>query len=264
MTDVASSSRAVPPATIADDEPTLFRVIADDEPTRVFDRDQRWPITSVWTKQVVPPRIELEVTSRTNGRRSHTLPQGRYRVGTLESCDIVIDDPWVSRAHLELEVGEHEVRATDLGSTNGSYCDGVRFDDRSLPADASIVLGKSRLRIRPMRQVRALAGGIPALSVALREPAVTRTGRAVDAYQQVQTVDVQTQSTRRPGWHTLARVTFVLFVASVFTTAGVVADPSMLDQVCEEYDGFGTTVARAVRHHAWRARSALAAVFEPL
>ena len=94
------------------------------------------------------PHVEVEVTSGTNARSTFLLSHGRYRVGQRAGCDIAIEDPWLSRDHLELVVSEHEIRVKDLGSTNGSFCNGLRFHDRILEPGASVVIGRSFLRIR--------------------------------------------------------------------------------------------------------------------
>src|SRR4051794_37093536 len=47
----------------------------------------------------------------------------------MASCDLPIQDPTVSRRHAELELTGAGVRVRDVGSTNGTYLDGVRIID---------------------------------------------------------------------------------------------------------------------------------------
>jgi hypothetical protein len=47
------------------------------------------------------------------------------RLGRADDCNIVVDDPAVSRAHVRLELEGGVWRATDLDSKNGTAVDGV-------------------------------------------------------------------------------------------------------------------------------------------
>ncbi|WP_161965183.1 FtsK/SpoIIIE domain-containing protein [Ornithinimicrobium cerasi] len=50
------------------------------------------------------------------------LPPGRWRtVGRDPQCDLVIDDPGLSRRHLRVRHGRHGFEVEDLGSTNGVH-----------------------------------------------------------------------------------------------------------------------------------------------
>src|SRR3954451_7705984 len=60
-------------------------------------------------------------------RAAHILPAERERVlGRSSKCDLVIDHPSVSRRHAALEARAGAIRVTDLGSSNGTFVDGVR------------------------------------------------------------------------------------------------------------------------------------------
>jgi S-DNA-T family DNA segregation ATPase FtsK/SpoIIIE len=57
------------------------------------------------------------------GRRVSLLP-GRYVLGRDPTCDVVLDDPSLSRRHLQIEVGSEAVAISDLDSRNGSAVEG--------------------------------------------------------------------------------------------------------------------------------------------
>ena len=47
-------------------------------------------------------------------------------------CDVLLSDPTVSRRHLGVEPGGEGVVLRDLGSTNGSYVQGSKFNELTL------------------------------------------------------------------------------------------------------------------------------------
>src|SRR5687767_3099747 len=49
----------------------------------------------------------------------------RVLVGKGPVCDVRLTDPQVSRRHLSLELLGRRLRLRDLGSTNGTFIDGV-------------------------------------------------------------------------------------------------------------------------------------------
>jgi len=76
---------------------------------------------------------------------------GVVRLGRDESNEVVLDDPFVSRVHLELRVFPHGVELRDLDTKNGTHYQGARI--RELPiamgAEVELQLGKQvRIRVR--------------------------------------------------------------------------------------------------------------------
>ncbi|MBP7972602.1 MAG: FHA domain-containing protein [Candidatus Nanopelagicales bacterium] len=76
-----------------------------------------------------------------------TLKPGVNRLGRGEDADIRIDDPGVSRHHAEITVGK-DAALRDLGSTNGSFVDGVQVTESLLRDGATIRLGSTSLTYR--------------------------------------------------------------------------------------------------------------------
>jgi hypothetical protein len=66
---------------------------------------------------------------RFQGRRDFELVLGVTVVGRGDGCQLVLDDPLISRRHACFVVDEHEVMLKDLGSTNGVLVNGTRVDD---------------------------------------------------------------------------------------------------------------------------------------
>ncbi|AEI69046.1 sigma 54-interacting transcriptional regulator [Corallococcus macrosporus] len=96
-----------------------------------------------------PLRLKLLVLSGAQAGQSHALRPGVVRLGTSSACDIVLTDRVVSRRHLQLEVTEERVVATDLGSRNGSFYDGVRFTELEVRPGAALTLGTVVLKVVP-------------------------------------------------------------------------------------------------------------------
>ncbi len=96
-----------------------------------------------------PVRVKLVFLSGPDAGKSRVLEAGRYVLGTSSSCDYVMKDRAISRQHLTLEVREDGVLARDMGSRNGSFCEGMRFTELEVRPGAVLKLGTSELKIVP-------------------------------------------------------------------------------------------------------------------
>lgn len=92
------------------------------------------------------PRAMLEI----NGTRHPLLPPGVV-VGRGAESDVRINDPGVSRRHVEFECVERGdgpyVTVTDLGSTNGMLVDNQRVDHARLGDGSTVKIGSTVLRV---------------------------------------------------------------------------------------------------------------------
>ncbi|NUO53210.1 MAG: sigma 54-interacting transcriptional regulator [Polyangiaceae bacterium] len=71
----------------------------------------------------------------------------RLYVGKSASCDLVIDDPEVSRRHLAIELVGAHLRVTDLGSTNGTFVDRLRINEVLLSGGETLRLGGTTIAV---------------------------------------------------------------------------------------------------------------------
>ena len=78
---------------------------------------------------------------------AHPLTRAVTRLGRGTDVDIRVDAPGVSRHHAEILLGR-EVVLRDLGSTNGTYVDGVQVGETVLHDGAVLQLGATRLTFR--------------------------------------------------------------------------------------------------------------------
>lgn len=86
------------------------------------------------------------------------------RIGRDSSNDVVVQDSFVGRKHLELSVENGEVRAKDLQSRNGTFVNGKRIEGevRLFPGD-NLLIGKT---VVPWQQY---ISALPAIEDARRQ-----------------------------------------------------------------------------------------------
>lgn len=66
-------------------------------------------------------------------------------IGRGSEADIIVDDPGVSRRHLEIRVTPEGVIATDLDSTNGTFVEGHKVPAATLVDGNTITIGRTRI-----------------------------------------------------------------------------------------------------------------------
>lgn len=74
----------------------------------------------------------LELVSGDDTGRRFPIAAGGICIGRVEPADIVLGEAAVSRLHCRLALHDVGVIVTDLGSTNGSFVDGMRIDRPTL------------------------------------------------------------------------------------------------------------------------------------
>lgn len=75
----------------------------------------------------------------------YLLTKPKTVIGRGSGCDIVIDDPGISRNHLEIDITDSGVVARDLGSTNGTYVEGHQVPAATLLDGNTITIGRTRI-----------------------------------------------------------------------------------------------------------------------
>jgi transcriptional regulator with PAS, ATPase and Fis domain len=88
----------------------------------------------------------LVVDGPSRGSRA-TVGSGTARVGAADGNDLTIADPTVSRVHCELVARAGAITLRDLGSTNGTFVEGVRVRDAEVPPGAVVRVGASAFRV---------------------------------------------------------------------------------------------------------------------
>ncbi len=93
-------------------------------------------------------RPRTRIWLRFQNQRDFELGMGVTIVGRGDGCQLVLDDPLISRRHACFVVDEHEVTLKDLGSTNGVLVNGARIDEVQVlvPGDL-ITLGQQHAEL---------------------------------------------------------------------------------------------------------------------
>ncbi len=78
--------------------------------------------------------------------KSILVTSGVAQLGTESSNELTLVDPTVSRIHAEVKIEDHRAVVRDLGSTNGTFIDGVRIRE-GYPRNGSVLrLGQASIR----------------------------------------------------------------------------------------------------------------------
>ena len=118
----------------------------------------------LWEKPAVQAKVEipdvpdigpessfrefLSITRQGKKIDDFKLRRGRYLVGRAESADLCLPDKHVSRRHALIVKNDAGVTMIDLGSTNGTFVNGLRFSgDQSLLVGDVIKIGDYRIEL---------------------------------------------------------------------------------------------------------------------
>ncbi|WP_428261457.1 sigma 54-interacting transcriptional regulator [Haliangium sp.] len=92
--------------------------------------------------------FELDVVEGAQSGLHWESQSNKCSIGAHPSCDLVLDDPTVSRFHCEIVMGEQGAKVLDLGSSNGTLLDGVRVVEAFLKLGSLLRLGRSVVRFQ--------------------------------------------------------------------------------------------------------------------
>lgn len=120
------------------------------------------------TPMAAPPRTPAGAAApaapavlEVNGARHPLRPPGVV-VGRGSDADLRINDPGVSRRHVEIRVDVADrqvtVSAIDLGSTNGTSIDGRRVQQALLRDGSTIVIGNTTMVVRDPNALNERSG----------------------------------------------------------------------------------------------------------
>jgi DNA-binding NtrC family response regulator len=89
---------------------------------------------------------------------THAVDVDPVVLGRDAGAQIVVDDPEVSAAHLELRAVDDGVRVRDLGSTNGTFVGPLRVTEAVVRTPTVLTLGHTTLLVEPTAEHRVDVG----------------------------------------------------------------------------------------------------------
>jgi len=93
------------------------------------------------------PSITLTISRQGLPQTERSLSGAGFAGGRSPDCQLVLDDQYVSSRHFQLEWDGARFRFRDLGSSNGSWINGVRVEEVPLKEGDIISVGSTQLRV---------------------------------------------------------------------------------------------------------------------
>jgi pSer/pThr/pTyr-binding forkhead associated (FHA) protein len=122
----------------------------------------------------VSESVEIVVRQPGQEDRVVRIHEGATRIGRAEDNEIVLSDVGVSRRHAQIYVGRGEVTVEDLGSGNGTWCNGYKVESQVVHDGDEIVIDPFTLVFRVRGHARS---GSPVASSRNPAPARSPTAR---------------------------------------------------------------------------------------
>src|SRR4030065_1452158 len=89
-------------------------------------------------RPVILKKVRIVVCTGKDERKEVLLQKPVVTIGTLGDSDLALTDPTVSRNHAVVEEKADGYLLRDLGSTNGTFLDGVKVREAYLSAGSVI------------------------------------------------------------------------------------------------------------------------------
>ena len=81
-------------------------------------------------------------------------------LGAADKNDIMLDDPYISSRHLKIIYQQGKLQVLDVGSTNGTYVNGVKVREAELEEGATIKVGNCQISLAHEDKIEAPAGPV--------------------------------------------------------------------------------------------------------
>jgi len=125
--------------------------------------------------RLVPPRVVLRGVS--GAYFGKIIPvRGKLVIGRGSECDLILDEPEMSRRHAVIENFGDGIYLRDLGSANGTFVNGVQVRDAVLHPDDQIAFDRNRFLLEAPGMP---ARGETATAEAEDAPNITQTMQAI-------------------------------------------------------------------------------------
>ena len=128
--------------------------------------------------RMTPPRALLRGVSGPYFGKVLAVP-GRLVIGRGSDCDLVLDEPEMSRKHAMIEVNADGIYLRDMGSANGTYVNGVQVRDAVLYSGDQIAFDRNRFLVEAPGMPSRADGLLQAEQAASQRTNVTQTMPAI-------------------------------------------------------------------------------------
>ena len=92
--------------------------------------------------------LEFDIVDPNENRTNYVLEIGEYTVGKGDACDVILNDPLVSRMHGAITVQVDAAVFSDKGSTNGTWFNGQKVSSPVTLSDGmELVFGELKIRV---------------------------------------------------------------------------------------------------------------------
>src|SRR3990172_42197 len=115
-------------------------------------KDSKKALSDHTQRPLILRKVRLVVLSGRDEGKEALLQKAAVTIGTLGENDLILTDPTVSRAHAVVEEKAEGYLLRDLGSTNGTFLDGVRVREAFLSAGSVIRLGQTEITFSPVEE----------------------------------------------------------------------------------------------------------------
>jgi len=97
-------------------------------------------------------KVRLAVVNGRDAGKETMLQKALVSIGTLPENDLVLTDQTVSRSHAVVEEKSDGYVVRDLGSTNGTFLDGVRVREAYIRPGSVLRLGQTEISFSPQEE----------------------------------------------------------------------------------------------------------------
>lgn len=97
--------------------------------------------------------LKLQIEEPGKSPRSLRLMSDTLTIGAGEKNDIVIPDPYLSTRHAKLAIRDGRLWVYDLGSTNGTFVEGVKVREAELEEGQTLKVGACELKLSSEERV---------------------------------------------------------------------------------------------------------------
>lgn len=89
----------------------------------------------------------LLIENPDEGNRRYLMRKKQIIIGSDERCDVVLNDPFISKQHAEFTIHDGQLRVRDLDSKNGTTLDQATIKTAFLKEGQTLRLGKTAIQI---------------------------------------------------------------------------------------------------------------------